>query len=252
MSTKLEAEQQTGWSRTLLWCGLLVGAALTIFFTSQLVARPRETTEGSPANSATNQNESLEAVGTKLAASRNSETKNAAAVTSADSPENEVADEAKKMTERERRLKSLAIAVEKEERPAIPTFEGTPAKKSNGSITFDDIKFEMEKTERFNRDMLTKSITDLVKQRIKIKGYIRPSNRQRGLTKFIFVRDDKECCFGPGAALYDCILVTLSEGEKSDFTVRPITIEGEFYLKEYVSPDGQIWAVYRMKDAYVK
>ncbi len=152
----------------------------------------------------------------------------------------------------ERRMESLAKSVEKEERPDIPSFSGLDSAPHNGVITFDDLKFEMEKGEKFERKLLTDSINGLAGQKLKLKGYIRPSIRQKDLTKFIFVRDDKECCFGPGAALYDCVLVTLKEGNKSDYTVRPITIEGEFFLKEYTGPDGRVWAVYRMKDGEVK
>ncbi|MEM9413530.1 MAG: hypothetical protein AAGA30_20650, partial [Planctomycetota bacterium] len=154
-------------------------------------------------------------------------------------------------TELERRLESLSKSIEKEERPAIPVFKNAK-KRIGNSITFDDIKFDMEPGQRFQRKMLTEDINDMVGQRLQLKGYIRPSIRQRGLTKFIFVRDDKECCFGPGAALYDCVLVTLADGNKSDYTVRPITIEGEFYLKEFKGPDGRVWAVYRMKNSEIK
>ncbi len=156
----------------------------------------------------------------------------------------------KQQQERERRLKSLAKSVEKEERPAVPTF--SKSRNKGNAITFDDIKFEMKKGDRFKRSMLTDSINDLVGKRLQLKGYIRPSIRQKGLSKFIFVRDDKECCFGPGAALFDCVLVTLASGKKSDFTVYPITVEGEFYLKEFKGPDGKIWAVYRMRNCQVK
>lgn len=152
----------------------------------------------------------------------------------------------------ERRMESLAKSVEKEVRPDMPSFSGLDRAPHNGVITFDDLKFDMDKGEKFERKLLTDSINDLAGQRLKLKGYIRPSIRQKDLTKFIFVRDDKECCFGPGAALYDCVLVTLKAGNKSDYTVRPITIEGEFFLKEYTGPDGRVWAVYRMKDGEVK
>ena len=152
----------------------------------------------------------------------------------------------------QRRMKSLEKSFEKENRPERPSFDNTASKRRrSGSITFDDIKFEMEKGEKFNRKMLTDDINDLVGQRISIKGYIRPNNKNKGLKKFVFVRDDKECCFGPGAALYDCVLVTLAKGKESDFTVRPITVEGEFYLKEFNGPDRRVWAVYRMKNCRV-
>ena len=142
---------------------------------------------------------------------------------------------------------------ETEERPDRPTFSNR-AKKTGGiqDVTFDDIKFEMEKTERFKRDMLTDEIRAMDGTRISLRGYIKPGNRQTNLSKFVFVRDNQECCFGPGAALFDCVLVKLAKGSKSDFTVRPVTVEGDFYVKEYRGPNGQIWAVYRMKNGVVK
>ena len=119
-------------------------------------------------------------------------------------------------------------------------------------LTFDDLKFEMEKGDKFDRSLLTEKINSYDNNTISVRGYIRPAFSQSGLKKFIFVRDNKECCFGPGAALYDCILVRLAKGNTTDFTVRPITIEGTFTLKEYMGPDGKVWSIYRMNGADVK
>lgn len=119
-------------------------------------------------------------------------------------------------------------------------------------LTFDDLAFEMEKTDKFKRSMLTEKINGYDGGTVRLRGFIRPSFSQSGLTKFVFVRDNKECCFGPGAALYDCVLVRLAKGKKTEFTVRPVTIEGKFYLKEYKGPDGKVWSIYRMKDAFVR
>lgn len=142
---------------------------------------------------------------------------------------------------------------ETEDRPDKPSFADRPKSKNGiADVTFDDIKFEMEKTEIFKREMLTDEINEMDGTRITLRGYIRPSTRQKGLKKFVFVRDNKECCFGPGAALFDCVLVKLAKGESSDFTVRPVSIEGDFYVKEYRGPDGRIWAVFRMKNGVVK
>lgn len=158
----------------------------------------------------------------------------------------------KQQAEIDRRLESLSKSIEKEDRPDRPSFVGSKTAGRNGAITFDDLKFEMDKRSKFKREMLTNSINDLVGERLRLKGYIRPSIRQKGLTKFIFVRDNKECCFGPGAALYDCVLVTLANGKKSDYVNRPLTVEGDFFLKEYTGPDGRVWAVYRMKNGEIK
>ena len=118
-------------------------------------------------------------------------------------------------------------------------------------LTFDDVKFPIETNEEFTRDVLTEEIKALDGKRIKIRGYIRPSFKQTGIQKFILVRDNQECCFGPGAMLYDCMIVSLNKDAATEFTTRPITVEGEFYLKEFEGPDGKLWAIFRLRKALV-
>ena len=119
------------------------------------------------------------------------------------------------------------------------------------NVTFDDVKFEIEKNEDFSRQILTDKINDFEGKRIKIRGYIRPSFKQTGIEKFILVRDNQECCFGPGAMIYDCMIVGMKKGTATEFTTRPITVEGDFYLKEFEGPDGKLWAIYRLRNATV-
>jgi hypothetical protein len=63
-----------------------------------------------------------------------------------------------------------------------------------------------------------------------------------------------ECCFGPGAAIYDCIVVEMEEGKTTDFTTRPVTIDGffELNLEDYKDPDGKHYAIYYLKARRVK
>lgn len=118
-------------------------------------------------------------------------------------------------------------------------------------LTFDDVEFEMEKDEDFDRDMLTDDINEMEGKRISIRGFILPNGtRQSGNRKFILVRDNKECCFGPGAALYDCVLVKLRKDHEVDFTVRPVTVEGTLQLKE-LEIGGRTMAIYRMRNCTV-
>jgi hypothetical protein len=141
---------------------------------------------------------------------------------------------------------------EKEDRPDKPQLI-RPSKPGKAiELTFDNIKFDMEKGTQFKREMLSEEIEGLHGKTIRLRGFIKPGARQKGLNKFVFVRDDKECCFGPGAAIFDCVLVQMEKENPTDFTVRPVTIEGKFYLKEYKGPDGNIWAIYRMKDGLRK
>lgn len=115
------------------------------------------------------------------------------------------------------------------------------------SITFDDVKFDIKKGAAFKRSMLPETIEQLDGKLIKVRGYILPSFKQEGITQFVLVRDNKECCFGPGAALYDCIVVEMDKGKSISFTTRPIAVEGVFTLKEYKGPDGKHLAIYHLQ-----
>jgi len=111
--------------------------------------------------------------------------------------------------------------------------------------TFDDLRFEMTVGEHFKRSLLTDGIEALNGQKIRIRGYILPTPQQRGIRQFVLVRDNQECCFGPGAALYDCILVEMKPGNTAQFTIRPIAVEGIFNIREFVV-DGKHLAIYQM------
>jgi hypothetical protein len=124
-----------------------------------------------------------------------------------------------------------------------------PASKSEQKpardITFDTIKFEMQKDEPFKRSMITPAIEKLDNSKIRIRGYILPSVEQT-LTRFVLVRDNMQCCFGPGAALFDCILVEMDPGVSTEFTSQPVAVEGVFSIKEYLNGDKCV-AIYHLQ-----
>ena len=133
--------------------------------------------------------------------------------------------------------------------------QGVASRRSGGGIreiTFDTIKFDIDKGEPFERKMLTAGIEKLDGQRVRIRGYMLPSFQQSGIKQFVLVRDNMECCFGPGAALYDCIIVEM-QGEKScDFSVRPIAVEGAFTVREFKGPDDTHLAIYHLAGERVR
>ena len=104
-----------------------------------------------------------------------------------------------------------------------------------------DFKFEMKKGEKFEKEMITDDIKKYVGKKITIRGYIRPSFQQKNLKQFILVRDNMECCFGPGAALFDCVMVRMTKGNSAEFQTRPVTVEGKFKIdtKTYMYPGGK-------------
>ncbi len=113
-------------------------------------------------------------------------------------------------------------------------------------ITFDDVKLDMQKGDPFTRDLLPARVTSLENTRVRIRGYILPSFQQTGLTQFVLVRDNMECCFGPGAALHDCIVVRMLPGKSADFSIRPVAVAGTFRVEELRGPDGRHLAIYAM------
>jgi hypothetical protein len=119
-------------------------------------------------------------------------------------------------------------------------------------ISFDDIKLDLKKDQPFKQELLTAAVKKLDGKNVRIRGYILPSFQQTGIKQFVLVRDNMECCFGPGAALHDCIVVEMSGGATTDYTVRPVTVEGKFSVKQLTDPDGKTLAIYRLDGKSVK
>ncbi|HEV3340010.1 MAG TPA: DUF3299 domain-containing protein [Pirellulales bacterium] len=119
-------------------------------------------------------------------------------------------------------------------------------------ISFDDLKFEIEKGDPFKRSLLTDKIEALESKPIRIRGYILPSFQQSGLTQFVLVRDNQSCCFGPGAALYDCVIVEMKPGKSTDYSLYPVAVDGTFSIREMADPDGKTVAVYHLDGQSVR
>jgi hypothetical protein len=111
--------------------------------------------------------------------------------------------------------------------------------------TFDDLRFEMTVGEPFKRSMLTQKIEAMAGQKIRIRGYILPTAQRAGIKEFVLVRDNQECCFGPGAALYDCIVVKMKASKTAEYSIRPVAAEGIFDVHEVII-GGKHLAIYQM------
>jgi hypothetical protein len=118
--------------------------------------------------------------------------------------------------------------------------------------TFDDIKFDIQPDAPFDLEMLTPEIEALAGQRVRIRGYILPTPQKHGIKQFVLVRDNQECCFGPGAALYDCVLVEMQPGKVAEFSIRPVAVEGVFGINLVKGPDDKPLAIYRIEGERVR
>jgi hypothetical protein len=137
-------------------------------------------------------------------------------------------------------------------RPGAKTVALAAAGDRQYDKTFDDLRFDIQPGDPFKRAMLPPAIESMAGQRIRIRGYMLPAAQQRGIKTFVLVRDNQECCFGPGAALYDCILVEMVPGKTTEFSIWPIAVEGTFGINEVVGPDGNHLAIYRIEGESVQ
>jgi hypothetical protein len=129
----------------------------------------------------------------------------------------------------------------------------TPGPQGVKEITFDEVKLELKKGDPYSSSLLTDKVKAIEGKPIRIRGYILPSFKQEGITQFVLVRDNMECCFGPGALLHDCILVEMLAPATATFTVRPVSVEGTFSIREVKDPtSGKHLAIYHLDGKEVK
>ncbi|MCG8449269.1 MAG: DUF3299 domain-containing protein [Pirellulales bacterium] len=111
--------------------------------------------------------------------------------------------------------------------------------------TFDDFEFEMAENATFDRSMLTPKVEEYFGKRIRIRGFMFPTLTKKGVKSFVFIRDNQECCFGPGAKLFHNIMVKMQPGRTAEYTTRPITVEGVFRF-QVEKFDDLVVSIYRL------
>jgi hypothetical protein len=130
------------------------------------------------------------------------------------------------------------------------------AARKRGDYTFDDLKFDIEKDQEFKESMLTDAVRALNDKKLRIKGFILPASvfQLKGIKQFVLVRDNNECCFGPGAALYDCIMIEMAAGKTTSFSNLPVSVTGTMKIdtESYQYPDGGHYAIFKMTATDVK
>jgi len=124
------------------------------------------------------------------------------------------------------------------------------AARKRGEITFDDLKFDIEKGGEFKKEMITKEIGELDKKTVKLRGFILPTSvfQNSGIKQFVLVRDNQECCFGPGALLFDCVIIEMEPGKTATFSTRVVSVKGKLEIdsESFRYPEGGHYAIYKM------
>lgn len=85
-----------------------------------------------------------------------------------------------------------------------------------------------------------------------LKGYMYPGKEQRGISQFLLVRDQGDCCFGGNPKITDRVLVRLADRQGIEFTPRLVKIAGRFSVR----PDGTAalegGVLYHLENAFTR
>jgi len=85
-----------------------------------------------------------------------------------------------------------------------------------------------------------------------LKGFIYPGKQQHGLTQFLLVRDQGDCCFGGNPKITDRVLVQLADPAGIDFTPRLTKIAGRFRVQPVGDAALQGGVLYHLDQAHVR
>ncbi|MFM1996940.1 MAG: hypothetical protein RLZZ111_1327 [Planctomycetota bacterium] len=88
-----------------------------------------------------------------------------------------------------------------------------------------------------------------------LKGYMYPGKQQHGITQFLLVRDQGDCCFGGNPKITDRVLVQLRDPQHPqgiDFSPRLTKIAGRFVIRPTASPGLDGGVVYHLEDAFAR
>jgi hypothetical protein len=85
-----------------------------------------------------------------------------------------------------------------------------------------------------------------------LKGYMYPGKQQQGITQFLLVRDQGDCCFGGNPKITDRVLVQLRDSKGIPFSPRLTKIAGRFAVRPAgtTALDGGV--LYQLEDAVAR
>lgn len=117
-------------------------------------------------------------------------------------------------------------------------------------ISFDDLEIDIKPASRFEDSMLTPEIKGLDGEVVKIRGYMWPSFKQKGITAFVLLLNT-QCKYGSAKDPIWCnIRVTMDEGESASYSTRPMTLEGKLNI-DLVKGEKYDISLYTMENARV-
>lgn len=123
------------------------------------------------------------------------------------------------------------------------------------NVELDDLELKIDRKSTFALKDVPTEIRRLHGRRVRLHGYMYPSFKEFGLTKFLFNSETRKKSFLLTTELervpvHFLIPVSLRAGTTTDYSQKPIAVEGRFVIRAEMS-EGTLIFVYRIDDATV-
>ena len=121
-------------------------------------------------------------------------------------------------------------------------------------ITYDDLNLltvlNMEPVTDDAVSWMPAWMTSLNGQMVRVRGFMYPPFQAEGLEGFVLLKDNQNCCYGPGAKIYDHILVKMKAGTTARYVPLQESLEvvGRFKI-DLESAGDSVFQLYVIEDA---
>jgi hypothetical protein len=153
-------------------------------------------------------------------------------------------------------VSALALANPRQIELLVPTKTWSMDRQTDAiRLTFDDFNLlsvlNMEPVTEDAVSHMPEWLRSLDGKRVRLRGYMYLTFEPE-VERFVLLRDNLECCFGPGAKIYDNLLVDMKPGTKAKYVNMKESLEvvGRFRI-DLKAERGYIYGLYRIEDATV-
>jgi hypothetical protein len=151
---------------------------------------------------------------------------------------------------------ALALANPRQIELLVPTKTWSKDRQNDAiRLTFEDINLlsvlNMEPVTADAVSYMPEWLRSLDGKRVRLRGYMYLTYEPE-VERFVLLRDNLECCFGPGAKIHDNLMVDMKPGTKAKYVDMRESLEvvGRFRI-DLKAERGYIYGLYRIEDATV-
>jgi hypothetical protein len=87
----------------------------------------------------------------------------------------------------------------------------------------------------------------LDQQKIFLKGFMYPTRRHEGITEFVMVKDNQQCCFGGEPQITDMIYVKLDKPLAVNYSSDRVAVAGVFSARREIRQVAGLMPIYELK-----